>query len=151
MEDLSHDIIEPGAFRASLARRGPSGVRMLYQHDPAEPIGRWLDIRETARGLFVRGEILPDVQRGREVLSLLRAGVVDGLSIGFRTVKGRTDRRTGIRHLSEIDLWEISIVTFPMQPAARVREVRSATLSPVEAHRLAGTLRAAARLFRTPV
>lgn len=126
VEDLAHDVVEPGAFRATLARRGVSGIKMLWHHDPAEPIGRWLEIREDARGLFVRGRILGDVARGREALALMRAGVLDGLSIGFRTIKGRRDGRAGLRRLAEIDLWEISLVTFPMQPAARVASVEAA-------------------------
>lgn len=125
VEDLSRDIVEKGAFLASLSRRGPSGVKMLYQHDPAEPIGRWTDIRETSKGLKVTGQILADVSRGREVLYMMREGILDGLSIGFRTVKARSDRKSGIRRLLEVDLWEISIVTFPMQPDARVAQVKS--------------------------
>ena len=120
VEDLGHDVVERGAFVASLARRGVSGVKMLWQHDPAEPIGCWLDIHEDARGLAVRGQVLADLARGREALALMRAGVVDGLSIGFKTVRGRRDAKSGIRRLAEVDLWEISLVTFPMQPDARV-------------------------------
>ncbi|MDR3373172.1 MAG: HK97 family phage prohead protease [Ancalomicrobiaceae bacterium] len=126
VEDMSHDIVERGAFLVSLSRRGVSGVKMLYQHDPAEPIGRWLDIRETAKGLFVVGQLMPEIARAREVLAMMRAGVIDGLSIGFKTVKGRSDAKSGIRRLTEVDLWEISVVTFPMQPAARVASVKAA-------------------------
>ncbi len=122
--DLGGDRVEPGAFADSLAARGVAGIKMLFQHDPAEPIGVWRDIREDATGLHVTGQLMPDVARAREVLSLMRAGALDGLSIGFRTVKGRTDARTGIRHLARIDLWEISIVTFPMLPDARVEQVK---------------------------
>ena len=67
---------------------------------------------------------MPEVARAREVLSLMRAGALDGLSIGFRTVKGRTDPKSGVRRLDAIDLWEISIVTFPMLPEARVSTVK---------------------------
>lgn len=125
IEDLSHDIVEKGAFLASLSRRAPSGVKMLYQHDPAEPIGRWTEIRETAKGLHVTGQLLTNLSRGREVLHMMREGILDGLSIGFRTVKARKEGKSGIRRLIEVDLWEISIVTFPMQPEARVSEVKS--------------------------
>ena len=122
--DLSGDIVMPGAFLRSIAARRASGIRMLYQHDPAEPIGVWLDIREDPRGLLVRGRLTLDVARGREVASLMRAGALDGLSIGFRTVRARADRAAGVRRLTEIDLWEISVVTFPMQPQARVASVK---------------------------
>ena len=148
VEDLARDVIEPGAFRSTLARRGAAGVKLLWHHDPAEPIGRWLEIREDARGLFVRGRILADVARGREALALMRAGVLDGLSIGFKTVKGRRDARSGIRRLGEIDLWEISLVTFPMQPAARVASVEAARgTGDLSAAALAATIRRAAALF----
>lgn len=119
-EDLGRDIVLPGAFRRSLGERGPSGIRMLYQHDPAVPLGAWLRVYEDARGLFVRGKLALGSATARDVQALLRAGAIDGLSIGFRAVKGDRDRRTGIRKLVEIDLWEISIVTFPMLPGARV-------------------------------
>lgn len=122
--DLTGDLIEPGAFARSLRQRGPAGIRMLFQHDPAQPIGVWCDIREDRRGLVVTGRLTLEVGRAREVLSLLRAGAIDGLSIGFRTVRARADRRGGTRRLSEIDLWEISVVTFPMLPGARVARVK---------------------------
>ena len=122
--DLGDDLVMPGAFRASLAARGAQGVKLLFQHDPNEPIGIWLDLHEDGRGLFARGRLMPEVTRAREVLSLMRAGALDGLSIGFRTVKGRTDPATGVRRLDQIDLWEISVVTFPMLPEARVSAVK---------------------------
>ncbi|MCB1481117.1 MAG: HK97 family phage prohead protease [Rhodobiaceae bacterium] len=125
--DLSGDIVSAGAFEKSLKRRGASGVRMLFQHDPAEPIGTWTDIREDARGLFAAGRINADVARGREVLSLMRSGGLDGLSIGFSTVKSRREA-SGLRRLLEVDLWEISVVTFPMLPQARVAAVKGGHL-----------------------
>lgn len=138
--DLGRDLVLPGAFRESIARRGTKSIKLLFQHDPAEPIGVWLELAEDARGLFVRGRILPEIARGREVLALMRAGALDGLSIGFRTVEGRSDPRTGIRKLSKIDLWEISVVTFPMQPEARIAAVKHFDLAP-----LAAAMRSAAR------
>ena len=125
--DQSGDVVAPGAFRRSLARRGADQVRMLWQHDPYEPIGVWESIAEDAHGLSVRGRVLGDVARGREVLALLRSGAVDGLSIGFKTVRSHTDDLTGVRTLLEIELWEISVVTFPMNEAARVETVKQLT------------------------
>ena len=122
--DLSRDVVAPGAFAKTLAKRGAAGIKLLYQHNPAEPIGSWLTVREDHRGLFVRGKLMTDVARARETLSLMRAGILDGLSIGFRTVRGRTERKSGIRRLLEVDLWEISVVTFPMLPNARVASVK---------------------------
>lgn len=138
--DLGRDLVLPGAFRDSLLQRGTRSIKLLFQHDPAEPIGVWLELREDAEGLFVRGRVLPEVERGREVLALMRAGALDGLSIGFRTVEGRTDSKTGVRRLSKINLWEISIVTFPMQPEARISAVKN-----FDTVRLAAKLRRAAR------
>ncbi|ESR22791.1 HK97 family phage prohead protease [Lutibaculum baratangense] len=122
--DLSGDVIEPGAFAASLRKRGPSRIRMLWQHEPSEPIGVWISIAEDRRGLKVAGRLTPEVMRAREVLALMREGGLDGLSIGFRTIRARRDRRTGLRHLLEVDLWEISVVTFPMLDEARVGQVK---------------------------
>ncbi len=124
-EDLGRDVVLPGAFRDSLATRGASGVRMLFQHNPAEPIGLWETLAEDAKGLFVRGRLMATVARAREVLALMRAGAIDGLSIGFRTVKAHRDRLRGVRRIEKIDLWEISIVTFPLLPEARIATVKS--------------------------
>ena len=118
--DLGRDMVLPGAFRDSLLQRGPAAVRMLWQHDPAEPIGRWIALAEDARGLRVRGRLNGSVARAREVAALLQDGGVDGLSIGFRVVEADRDRAKGIRRLRRIDLWEISVVTFPMLPGARI-------------------------------
>ena len=123
-EDLGRDVIVPGAFTKSLARRGPRGIKLLFQHDPAQPIGIWLELAEDQRGLYARGRLMTEVARAREVLSLLRAGALDGLSIGFKAVRARREAATGIRRLFEVDLWEISIVTFPLLPDARVRAVK---------------------------
>ena len=125
VEDQSRDVVMPGAFRASLDRRGTHDIRMLFQHDPAQPIGLWDDIREDARGLHVRGRLIEEVARAAELLALMRAGALDGLSIGFRARRATRDARTGQRRLHEIDLWEISIVTFPMLPGARVNGVKT--------------------------
>lgn len=119
-EDLSRDVVLRGAFTETLKKRGADGVRMLFQHDPSQPIGVWDEIREDSKGLFARGRLMRDVSKAREVLSLMRAGALDGLSIGFKAVKARRDSKSGIRRLEKIDLWEISIVTFPMLPDARV-------------------------------
>ncbi len=123
--DSGNDVVLAGAFRESLQARGAQGIKMLFQHDANQPIGVWRSIKEDARGLFVRGQLMLDVARAREVLSLMRTGALDGLSIGFRTVKGHRDRATGVRQLEKIDLWEISVVTFPMHPEARIASVKS--------------------------
>lgn len=122
--DISGDRIEPGAFAASLRRRGAQGIRLLWQHDPAQPIGVWTSIVEDRIGLLVEGRLALDTIRGREAAALIRAGAIDGLSIGFRTRRARRQPGESGRRLVEIDLWEISIVTFPMQERARILQRR---------------------------
>lgn len=122
--DQARDMIVRGAFAETLKARGLRRVPMLFQHDPSEPVGIWLELREDHRGLFARGRLIPEVARGRELLSLVKAGAVDGLSIGFRTTKARIDPRSRIRRVYAVDLWEISIVTFPMLTGARVQAVK---------------------------
>ncbi|MGV8936012.1 MAG: HK97 family phage prohead protease [Allorhizobium sp.] len=143
--DLGRDTIEPGAFRQSLMKRGASGVRMLFQHDPAEPIGAWRTIREDGRGLYVEGQLSPGVARAREVLALMKSGALDGLSIGFQTVKARSDGKAGVRRILQADLWEISIVTFPMLPSARVSNVKHARYYRDRETELVRAMRRAAR------
>ena len=122
--DDGGDMVLRGAFARSLQSRGAAGVKMLWQHRAAEPIGMWTAIVEDARGLKVTGRLDLSVARAREALSLLRGGAVDGLSIGFRTKRAVTDRSGGVRRLQEVDLWEISIVTFPMLAQARIGSVK---------------------------
>lgn len=145
--DLGKDVVVRGAFSASLARRGAAGVRMLWQHDPAEPVGRWLALVEDARGLKVRGQLNLAVARAREIRSLLLDGGIDGLSIGFRVERARTDKATGLRRLEKLDLWEISLVTFPMLPAARVGSVKGRAEGADSLHLARAIRRAARRLF----
>jgi uncharacterized protein len=119
--DQGGDIVMKGAYAASLKRLAAGGraVKMLWQHDPAQPIGIWDEVREDDRGLWVKGRLLRDVDKGREAAALLAAGAIDGLSIGYRTVRAERDGK-GQRLLQELELWEVSLVTFPMLPEARV-------------------------------
>ncbi|MCA0044697.1 HK97 family phage prohead protease [Celeribacter litoreus] len=126
-EDTGGDVVLKGAYAKSLAALAAKGrsVKMLWQHDPAQPIGIWDEVREDARGLYVKGRLLTDLQKGREAVALIEAGAIDGLSIGYRTVKAQRDAK-GSRLLSELELWEVSLVTFPMLPEARlVAEAKS--------------------------
>ena len=148
--DLGQDVIERGAFRRSIEERGAAGIRMLYQHDPAEPIGAWRTIREDERGLYVEGVLAPGVARSREVHSLMKTGALDGLSIGFRTVRSGKAASQGVRRILEADLWEISVVTFPMLPSARVSDVKHARFFRDRETELVRSMRRAARsLFDT--
>jgi len=121
VEDMNGDVIAPGAFRKALAARGVSDVRMLYQHAPEAPVGRWRRIEEDSRGLWAEGDIILASSSARDVYELIAGRAIDGLSIGFRTVKA-ADQRRG-RRIIEADLWEVSIVTFPMAPGARIARI----------------------------
>jgi HK97 family phage prohead protease len=151
--DLGRDVVERGAFARSLEKRGAAGIRMLFQHDPASPIGSWRDVREDARGLFVRGQLALDSAKAREVHALMRGRALDGLSIGFRTVRARKETKSGVRRILEADLWEISVVTFPMLPDARVDSVKSRSRRPLFSNdfddhaRLVASIRRATRML----
>jgi HK97 family phage prohead protease len=115
--DQGGDTVAPGAYAASLSQGRQ--IKMLWQHDPAQPIGVWDEVREDDNGLWVKGRLLTDVAKGREAASLVAAGAIDGLSIGYRTVKAQKNDKGG-RLLSQLELWEVSLVTFPMLHDARV-------------------------------
>ncbi|WP_276150792.1 MULTISPECIES: HK97 family phage prohead protease [unclassified Sulfitobacter] len=119
--DQGGDMVVAGAYETSLKTVAQAGrsIKMLWQHDPSQPIGIWDEVREDSKGLFVKGRILDSVAKGREAAALVAAGAIDGLSIGYRTVKA-TKNTKGQRLLSELELWEVSLVTFPMLPSARV-------------------------------
>ncbi|MEL7280162.1 MAG: HK97 family phage prohead protease [Pseudomonadota bacterium] len=120
-QDRGGDVVEKGAYAASLARLKAEDrqVKMLWQHDPGQPIGVWDEVHEDERGLYVKGRLLDGVARAREAVELIAAGAIDGLSIGYRTVKAAKNEK-GRRLLQELELWEVSVVTFPMLPSARV-------------------------------
>ncbi len=124
--DMMGDLVEPGAFSGALAR--PGAIKMLWQHDARAPIGVWERIRETAAGLEVKGRLVLDVQQAREAFALLKAGAVDALSIGFSVLRGGAefDRERALRRIKAVDLWEISVVTFPANPKARVARIKAA-------------------------
>jgi len=115
--DLNGDVVARGAFADTLGRTGAGGVRMLHQHEARAVVGVWDEIVEDDRGLFVRGRIADWSAEARYAQALSRAGALDGLSIGFKTGKARRDGR--LRVLSGVELWEVSLVTFPMLPGAR--------------------------------
>ncbi|MBI4923909.1 MAG: HK97 family phage prohead protease [Devosia nanyangense] len=141
--DEGGDIVMPGAFRASLSLRGKHRIKMLFQHDPKEPVGTWDKIAEDGFGLWVEGRLVGEVPRADALRRLIARGAVDGLSIGFRTVKSTRDPKGGHRRLWEIDLWEISIVTFPMMDLARI-----APGKPPASVRLERSLQAAMSAFK---
>ncbi len=130
--DQGGDIIAPGAFRQSLnaARK----VKMLYQHDPREVVGVWDTLLEDEKGLRVTGKMLTTVKAGAEAYELVKAGAIDGLSIGYKTVKSMD--RNGKRVIMQAELWEVSLVTFPMNEMARIDAVKAAELSERDLERM---------------
>lgn len=127
--DSHKEIVTRGAFAKSLASRPASKVKMLRGHDQSEPIGIWETLAEDGHGLKAAGRLILDTARGRETHALMKAGALDGLSIGFRTIRDRLDKTKGARILEEVDLWEISVVTFPSNAASTVTAVKSSNLS----------------------
>lgn len=123
--DNGGDRVAPGAFVGSLVKAKQKGrkIKMLWDHRPDQPIGVWEDLAEDEKGLWGKGRLILDVPKAREVHSLLKAGAVDGLSIGFRTLKAEPDGN--VRVLKEVELWEVSIVTFPMNDRTKVTAVKS--------------------------
>ena len=125
-EDLWGDIVVAGAFSKSIAEKKPA---MLWQHNSDEPIGIWTVIKEDDKGLYVEGQLLIDgVTKAKEAYELLAAKAISGLSIGYRAVswewRKKDDSKDEVRLLKEIDLWEISLVTFPANTEARVGDVK---------------------------
>tara|TARA_Y100001937_G_C7082580_1_gene313746 strand:- start:78 stop:983 length:906 start_codon:yes stop_codon:yes gene_type:complete len=129
--DLGNDVIQKGAFKRSLRKRGPKQVKLLYQHKTDMPIGVFDEIREDEKGLYVKGRLALQTQTGREAYELMKMGALDGLSIGFKVdPKGYTyERRSKKRVIDEVDLMEVSLVTFPMNPKAYVRSVKGQDIS----------------------
>ena len=126
-EDQGNDIVKKGAFTKSLTKRPPSKVKMLFQHKTDEPIGVFTDIYEDSKGLYVKGQLAMGTQKGRETYELLKMGALDGMSIGFKadpTKQGYNENKRGVRTLKEVDLMEISLVTFPMNEQAMVQSVK---------------------------
>lgn len=148
--DQGGDIVEPGAYGQSLDTMKAAGSRpkMLWQHDAAQPIGVWEKLHEDAKGLWVKGRLLDTVAQGREAIALISAGAVDGLSIGYRTLVSQQNDK-GQRILKQLELWEVSVVTFPMLSNARVLgKDHEARAHRTACHRTENTLRELAATLR---
>lgn len=149
--DTYGDVVMPGAFAASLAAHKAAGTRpkMLWQHDPTQPIGTWLDMYEDDTGLYCKGKILTEVAQGRECLALMRAGEIDALSIGYNTELWESGQRSDFEQkfhpagyggqdvvckLQQLDLQEVSPVTWGACPGAGIDAVKAApNLAPLAA------------------
>jgi hypothetical protein len=141
VRDDYDDIIAAGAFVDSLKAHKASGTMpaMLWQHDADEPIGVWTEMTEDAKGLRVKGQLALETVRGKEAHALLKLGALNGLSIGFVSKQWAYDRESEVRTLTEIDLWEVSLVTFPANSKARVTNVKAAAddvTTPKDAERI---------------
>ena len=124
-EDLGGDVVMPGAFERSLKTHMKTGSlpQMFWMHDPSRVPGKWLEMEEDARGLKVRG-VLADTPLGNEIRTLLQMDAVKGLSIGYRTID-QDYLDDGSRALKEVELWEVSVVSLPMNPLAQVAHAKS--------------------------
>ena len=126
-EDQGNDVMKKGAFTKSLTKRPASKVKMLYQHKTDEPIGIFTDMYEDNKGLYVKGQLAMGTQKGREAYELLKMGALDGMSIGFKADPDKqayNENKRGVRTLKEVDLMEISLVTFPMNESALIETVK---------------------------
>jgi uncharacterized protein len=128
--DDHHEMIAPGAFSETLQcwRQKGQWPKLLWQHNQQFPIGLWHHIQEDEHGLFVKGQLLLDLHQAKEAYTLMKANVVDGLSIGFKTRKSTPLQRGRLRVLQAVDLYEISLVTFAANPAAKVVSMKSSSL-----------------------
>ena len=126
--DKGNDVVVNGAFRKSLRRRPYNKVKLLYQHRTDEPIGVFKGMREDENGLYVKGQLAMGTQKGREVYELMKMGALDAMSIGFKAdPKSQSyDERRRKRFLRDVDLMEVSLVTFPMNDKAVVHQVKGA-------------------------
>jgi len=126
IEDSFKDIILPNAFKETLEKKNiKENIKLLWQHSAEEPIGYFNVIKEDNVGLYVEGKILLDVKKGQEAYSLIKNGAISGLSIGYNVKKAKHDTQNGTRIISKIDLWEISIVTFPANKFSNITFCKS--------------------------
>lgn len=125
--DSYGDVIAAGAFADTLAvgGRNGTGVKMLFQHDASMPVGVWTTLEENKKGLKVEGQLAMKTQLGAESYELMKLGAIDGLSIGFEIEEYEVDEKRNIRTLKKINLWEISLVTFPANTRATITQVKS--------------------------
>jgi HK97 family phage prohead protease len=127
VRDQGDDIIAPGTFAESLKSLADKGrmPAMLWQHQRDEPIGVYQHVKEDGGGLVVEGKLALKTARGAEAYELLKMGAISGLSIGFRSREATFDKSTGVRTITKGDLWEVSLVTFPMNDDARIARIKS--------------------------
>jgi HK97 family phage prohead protease len=137
--DTYSDIISPGAFAATIAAHKAAGTMpaMLWQHECDEPIGVWTEMSEDSKGLRIKGKLCLETSSGKDAYALLKMGALNGLSIGFVSKQWLYDQETDLRTLTEIDLWEVSLVTFPANEKARLTHIKAAEISGITTTRQA--------------
>lgn len=126
VKDYDGDVIVKGAFKNSIEKFTKSGKRpkMLWQHNPSIIIGKWIDMHEDDRGLYVKGTIFTDIPKGQEAYALMKHGELDAMSVGFNIENSFIDESKN-RVIDDLDLWEISVVTWGANPEALVSSVKS--------------------------
>lgn len=120
--DKQNDLILPGAFKENLNR---NKIKLLWQHNPDEPIGSIIDIYENDVGLYITAHLLLGIQKAEEVYLMLKTGTINGLSIGYIPIEYDVDHKSGARVLKQVELWKVSLVTFPANLAAQVINVKN--------------------------
>jgi uncharacterized protein len=126
-KDSHNDIIVKGAFSKTIQES--KRVKVLWQHDPWQPIGKPIAMSEDSKGLHVKAKI-SNTTLGKDVVQLMKDGVIDELSIGFNTVKDEWDHDKKSRLIKEVKLWEFSPVTFASNEKANISNVKNMQLSP---------------------
>ncbi len=136
LPDAYGDVVDRGAFKKTI-QENRGRIKILWNHDAFEPIGKPIELIEDDNGLFVKGKLTLGVQRAKEVLALMKDGVINEMSIGYKTI---TEKMVdGIRHLKEVKLFDVSPVTFAANPTAQIldvknleRSIRNNDITPVE-------------------
>lgn len=126
VQDSDGDVIVKGAFDKTLARHAEKGTKpkMLWMHDMRQLIGSWDEIREDDNGLWVKGHFILEVEKGREAYALMKAGELDSMSVGFNIENATRGQSIGGMVIDEVDLWEISMVTWGANPEAKITNVK---------------------------
>ncbi len=129
--DEQNDVILPGAFTETILKK-TGKIKLLWQHRSCEPIGNILEISENKVGLYITANLLLDLQKAKEAYVMLKAGTIDSLSIGYVPLQYDIDQETGVRVLKQVDLWEISLVTFPANSNSRIINVKHKTKEEID-------------------
>ena len=130
-KDLGNDVIKQGAFAKSIYDKKPRQIKLLYQHKTDEPIGVIDSLTEDKRGLKIKGRLAMGTQKGREVYELMKMGALDSMSIGYKLKPEdyKYSEKLKKRTITNLDLMEVSMVTFPMNPKAKVTKVKLANMN----------------------